>query len=222
MKIFCSVASRTTALFFIAALLLGHAGLRADEFDIIINELNYNVFDNGGEDSLEFIELYNRGGTVVDLGGWDFSRGVDLTFPAGTMVEPGEYLVLSPDPAAAAARYGLQRVLGPYLGQLDNGGEILELLNSKGQMISRVHYDDRTPWSGRPDGRGPSLEFTGVDNANDLARNWKPSKTLGGTPGRVNSRRVLPSRLTQGGPRPIVSSQGIWRTFASDRCLDPD
>ena len=147
------------------------AELRADDFDVVINELNYNVFDNGGEDSLEFIELYNRGGTVVDLGGWDFSRGVDLTFPAGTMVEPGEYLVLSPDPAAAAARYGLQRVLGPYLGQLDNGGEILELLNSKGQMISRVHYDDRTPWAGRPDGRGPSLEFTGVDNANDLPRN---------------------------------------------------
>ena len=113
MKIFCSVVSRTTALFFIAALLLSRAGLRADEFDIIINELNYNVFDNGGEDSLEFIELYNRGGTVVDLGGWDFSRGVDLTFPAGTMVEPGEYLVLSTDPAAAAARNGLQRVLGP-------------------------------------------------------------------------------------------------------------
>ena len=104
MKIFCPVVRRTTALFFIAALLLGHAGLRAGEFDIIINELNYNVFDNGGEDSLEFIELYNRGGTVVDLGGWDFSRGVDFTFSAGTMVEPGEYLVLSPDPAAAAAR----------------------------------------------------------------------------------------------------------------------
>ena len=214
MKIFYPVVSRTTVLFFIAALLLGHAGLRAGEFDIIINELNYNVFDNGGEDSLEFIELYNRGGTVVDLSGWDFSRGVDFTFSAGTMVEPGEYLVLSPDPAAAAARYGLQRVLGPYLGQLDNGGEIVELLNSKGQMISRVHYDDSTPWSGRPDGRGPSLEFTGVDNANGLARNWKPSKTLGGTPGRVNSRRVLPSRLSQRGPRPIVSSQGIWRTFA--------
>ena len=94
MKIFCSVVSRTTAFFFIAALLLGRAGLRADEFDIIINELNYNVFDNGGEDSLEFIELYNRGGTVVDLSGWDFSRGVDLTFPAGTMIEPGEYLVI--------------------------------------------------------------------------------------------------------------------------------
>ncbi len=61
MKIFCPVVSRTAVLFFIAALLLGHAGLRAGEFDIIINELNYNVFDNGGEDSLEFIELYNRG-----------------------------------------------------------------------------------------------------------------------------------------------------------------
>jgi len=60
MKIFFSVVSRTTAFFFIAALLLGRAGLRADEFDIIINELNYNVFDNGGEDILEFIELYKR------------------------------------------------------------------------------------------------------------------------------------------------------------------
>ena len=80
------------------------AELRADDFDVVINELNYNVFDNGGEDSLEFIELFNRGGTTLELGGWEFSRGVDFVFPAGTLIETGEYLVLSPDPALAAAR----------------------------------------------------------------------------------------------------------------------
>lgn len=212
--IFCSTVRRTTVFCILAVLLPVQAVLRADDFDVIINELNYNVFVNGGEDSLEFIELFNRGGTTLDLGDWEFSRGVDFVFPAGTLIEPGEYLVLSPDPAAAAARYGLQRVLGPYLGQLDNGGEILELVNSQEQMISRVHYEDTTPWPGRPDGRGPSLEFTGVDNSNDLPRNWKPSKFLGGTPGAVNSRRVLPARLVQGGSRSVVSSRGLWRTFA--------
>ena len=212
--IFYSAIRRMMVLCIFAVLPLTGAELRADDFDVVINELNYNVFDNGGEDSLEFIELFNRGGTTLELGGWEFSRGVDFVFSAGTLIEPGEYLVLSPDPAAAAARYGLRRVLGPYLGQLDNGGEILELVNARGLMISRVHYEDRTPWSARPDGRGPSLEFTGVDNANDLPRNWRPSRFLGGTPGEVNSRRVLPSRLAQGGPRSVVSSQGLWRTFA--------
>ncbi|MFH0792996.1 MAG: lamin tail domain-containing protein, partial [bacterium] len=71
---------------------------------VVINELQYHpAGDAAGE---EFIELFNTGSQAVDLSGWFFSDGVDFVFPVETALGAGEYLVVSPDPAATLARYG--------------------------------------------------------------------------------------------------------------------
>jgi len=189
------------------------APVRASEFDVIINEIHYNVLRDGGEARFEFVELYNRGADAVDLSGWSFSQGLTFTFPDGESIAPKEYLVVSPDPDAAIAAYGLERAAGPFLGRLDNGGEILELVAADGTVINRVHYRDESPWPGRPDGRGPSLEFTGTDNANDRARRWKPSFGLDGTPGASNSRRIEPIEMPQPQVEVLLPEDAVFKTF---------
>jgi hypothetical protein len=182
-------------------------------FDVVINEIHYNTFYSGAEAELEFVELFNRGGEAVDLSGWSFSRGLGYSVPAGTTILPHEHLVVAADPDALRVRYGLSRVLGPFSRRLDNNGEILELVNARGEVMSRVHYGDDDPWPSRPDGLGPSLEFTRTDNGNDLASRWKPSFVLGGTPGAKNSRLEEPVALPAPQTAVLVAEDDEWRTF---------
>ena len=44
----------------------------------------------------EFIEVTNRSGAAIDLGGWRFSDGVDFTFPAGTVLSARSSSILPP------------------------------------------------------------------------------------------------------------------------------
>ncbi|HBE98228.1 MAG TPA: hypothetical protein DDW68_13760, partial [Verrucomicrobiales bacterium] len=60
------------------------------ETAIVINEMMVDSPSNQRDG--EYIELYNRGGSLVDLSGWQFSHGVDYTFPVGTTLAPGAYL----------------------------------------------------------------------------------------------------------------------------------
>ena len=163
----------------------------AGELDVVISEIHYNVFRAGAEATLEFVELENRGATRVDLGGWSFAEGISYSFPIGSMLAPGGIAVVSPSPAVARATYRLEEVYGPYSGSLDNRGEVIALANRHGHVVDRVHYGDADAWPSRPDGRGPSLEFTGRAKRNGPGRYWKPSVFLNGTPGARNSRRLV-------------------------------
>ena len=58
----------------------------------------------------EWIELHNQMSIRVDLGGWSLRGGIDYTFPEGTVMEPGAYLVVS---AIAGSPPG---ALGPITG----------------------------------------------------------------------------------------------------------
>ncbi len=185
---------------------------RADELDVLISEVHYNVFRSAADEDLEFVEIHNRGPTAVDVGGWHFTEGIDYTFPAGTQLAPGAYAVVGAHPAAAERAYGLDHVWGPFMGRLDNGGEVLALANGAGHVVNRIHFDDDNPWPSRPDGRGPSLEFTGRDDVNDRGQRWKPSLYLHGTPGAPNSRRVAMGQLW---PEPSPYVGGIINEVSS-------
>ncbi len=200
----------------VAALAGAGGSVRAGPRDVIINEILYNVFQSGEEDRREFIELYNGGGTPVHLEGWYFSRGLEFTFEEDFVLAPKSFVVVSANPDFAVERMGVPReqVVGPFAGRLENDGEILELVDVDGRYVTHVHFEDGGSWPGRPDGRGPSAEFVGVDHGDDLPRHWKPSLVLGGTPGSVNSRRETEEPVVEAPPGVvIVAEQGIWRSF---------
>jgi len=181
-------------------------GASASQFDVIINEVCYNPFT--GDDRDEFVELYNRGPSAVDLSGWSFTEGISFLFPDGTSIDPGGYLLVGADAAHAEAYYGIENVIGDFGGRLDNSGEILALSNQYNQVISRLHYEDSGVWPSNPDGLGPTLELVTPHEQNDLPQKWASSLFLGGTPGRRNSRFVPPLAA-----RTLLAADENYRTF---------
>ena len=62
---------------------------------IVINEIHYNPSSSQGSDTeYEFIELYNAGGSSVDVADYYFS-GITYTFPSGTSIASGAFTVIA-------------------------------------------------------------------------------------------------------------------------------
>jgi hypothetical protein len=158
---------------------------------VVINEIHYNP--SSSTDVEEFVELVNADAVAVNLANWRLTEFASpgCTFPAGTVLQPGAYLVCAKDAIALQAATGfLAAHAWGANDSLSNGGEPVTLLNAGGTVVDRVEYADSPPWPsgpGSPDGNGPSLELTNpaVDNAQ--GQFWRASSVTHGTPGRVNS-----------------------------------
>ena len=112
-----------------------------------------------------------------------------------TNLAPGACVLVVKNRSAFDFRYGTNRpVAGEYSGQLDNGGERIQLVDSYGGIILEFTYDDEAPWPTQADGQGRSLEVVDPGgNYNDPA-NWRASAVPGGTPGLASD--VLPLFMT--------------------------
>ena len=139
----------------------------------------------------EFLELVNTGNTPVVLSGWRFTRGVDFTFPQGSVLAPGGFTVLCEDVAAFRAAFGKKAsVSGEYAGWLDNAGELLRLQSGDGNTVTDVGYLDAPPWPQTPDGGGFSLERIRYDRDPDDPANWAAGRPTPGAPNSVRGRAV--------------------------------
>jgi PKD repeat protein len=139
---------------------------------IVITEIMYNPPESGN-DSLEFIELYNNGSEAVDMTGFTFSDGVNYTFPS-MVLNPAEYVLISIDSLAMLNTFGVTAYQWSS-GALSNSGELIQLLDGGGMFVDSVHYDDALPWDSLADGFGPSLTFCDPSLNNALAENWTAS-----------------------------------------------
>lgn len=144
--------------------------------DVVINEIYYHPpEDRPGE----FIEFYNRGKEAADMSGFQLTEGIGFTFPLGTMLAPGNYLVLAREPEILEEHYsidaGVAAVLGPYEGELANGGENIRLVDRLGNLVDEVRYHDGGRWSAWADGGGASLELIDPSQDNDFAAAWGAS-----------------------------------------------
>ncbi len=137
--------------------------------------------------AFEYLELRNVGPAALDLRGVRLTNGVYFAFTTATSLGAGESAVLVRDPAAFTARYGSgPRILGQYLGNLDNGGETLRLDDAAGEKILEFAYDDR--WYPITDGLGFSLvvvDDTASWEAWGERENWRASGQLQGSPASV-------------------------------------
>src|SRR5690606_913204 len=66
---------------------------------LLLTEIMYHPPDEGAVDGdwLEFVEYKNAGNTPIDMSGWYFLEGVTYTFPNGTILQPGAFLVIAAD-----------------------------------------------------------------------------------------------------------------------------
>ena len=154
-----------------------------------ITEINYHPLNEGDTENndgeYEFIELKNVGNEKLDLSGMSFSRGLTYSFPNGSEIGSGEFLVLASNKTAFFERYGFQ-AFDEYEGQLDNSGETLALNTVSGDTLIKIHYNDKYPWPNSADGEGYSIvtrETNPFKDQND-AQNWRASAEINGNPGR--------------------------------------
>jgi hypothetical protein len=159
---------------------------------IVINEIHYNPSGElqGSDDYYEFIELLNQGIAEVDISNYFFNKGIEFKFPTGTLMAPGEYIVVARNKTCYEGN-GFQ-VFQFTEGALANEGETISLYDDSAVLIDSVEYNDTAPWATLPDGNGPSLELIGPDFDNSLAGSWAASPQTGGTPGRANLAATNP------------------------------
>lgn len=159
-----------------------------------VTEINYHPADPSASETaslpgvtaedFEFVELLNIGSTALVLDGAQFTHGISYTFPAATTLAPGERVVLAKNVAAFELRYGTGlNTLGPYAGQLDNGGERLRLVDAVGEEILDFDWNDN--WYPPSDGQGRSLvlrDTATAFNDFDQPQSWAISVAVGGSP----------------------------------------
>jgi Lamin Tail Domain len=149
--------------------------------DVVISEVQYHkaplsrAGEPYAEQAEEWIELTNRGTTAVDLSGWQLVDGVTYTFPDGTELEPGAFLVVAGDAAALKAEHSDITVLGDFKGRLDNSSDRILLLDAIGNPADEVRYFDGGRWPEASDGGGSSLELRDVWADNSTAEAWAAS-----------------------------------------------
>lgn len=137
---------------------------------LVITEIMYNP--PCGNDSLEYIEVYNNDKKSINLEGMYLSDGVEYHFPS-IKLKKNEYFLIAKDSMAFYNTMGLKA--GQWSGALDNDGEILIIRNKYDAIIDYVKYDNTPPWDTLATGYGPSLVLCDADADNSLPKNWTTS-----------------------------------------------
>ena len=157
------------------ALLLGI--FSTGKAQVIISEIMYNPPESG-TDSLEYIELHNKGNAAVDMSGWTM-LGVDYTFAAGASIPAGGYVVLAKSANAFQLVFGFTPIVWTA-GALSNNGEALEVRDAAGTVVDNVTFMNAVPWPPEGAGTGPSIVLCDFNSDNSLAANWQPAPTATG------------------------------------------
>jgi hypothetical protein len=141
--------------------------------DIVINEVFHDP--PYPHKKLGFIELFNRGRAAVDLGGWAFIEGVAFTFPRGTKLAAGEFLVVAQDASRLRAVHGNINAIGNYVGKLASDGGLIRLVDERGNLADEVDFRVGGDWPELARGGGSSLELIHPALDNALASAWRDS-----------------------------------------------
>jgi hypothetical protein len=145
-------------------------------------------------DDFEFIELQNTGAAPLKLFGYRFTAGVDFTF--GDVTLPADaHCVLARNKAALQFRYGVTAA-GEYLGDLDDAGDHLTLVDALGNVVLDFDYGDH--WFSHADGGGYSLVIRdplGPPAAWQNESGWRASTASGGSPGAADPASPAPGSV---------------------------
>lgn len=123
---------------------------------VSLNELTSESMASG-VDSNDVIEIHNGGGVAADISGWTmsddpmFDPAKTYTFPPGTMIDAGEFLVLlSIDALTSTGDF-------PF-GISDSNEETITLADASGVVVDSVlvdGYKARVSYCRLPDASGP-------------------------------------------------------------------
>lgn len=179
---------------------------------VIISEF----LSDDAADGSEIIEIYNAGAVTVDISGYTVADEETLgggegaeSFPAGTMIGPGEVIVVTSNATELAAG-GYPAVAGTQVFEnsdsdsdalndmvdndtlatgsinLSNGGDEIQLFDATDTLIDGITYGSNS-LTGYPNVAAPNDDLSGIrqnlDNTPALDADWMTDQTP--TPGAV-------------------------------------
>jgi len=161
---------------------------------IVISELMYHPAPRADGNNLEFVEVYNSNPWFHDLSGYRLvGAALDYTFPSGTIIAGGGFLVIAASPPGLQSVTGITNVVGPYIGSLRRPGT-LQLRDEQGAVLLTVPYANVYPWPVAADGTGHSLVLARPTYGEADPRAWDISDVVGGSPGTREAFRPSPLR----------------------------
>lgn len=172
---------------------------------LVINEIHHDA--DPKTRFIEFVELLNTGPDPLDLSGYYF-EGINFVFPAGTILEVTDYLVIDESPD-----HDFQ-----FTGSLSGDGEQITLRDSTGNVVDRVDYSAQFPWPIIDS--GASMQLVNVTLDNDLGASWRPALPTPGFQNRTFSTNAPPQmRQVSHFPQAPQSTDPIT---VSVKATDPD
>jgi len=220
----------TTTLMNVLAF-LPQGGQGASTAPVVINEFNYD--DTSGDD-FEFVELYNRSTQPVDLSNWslvgDDSNGPNFTetFPVGTILNPGDFLVIG-DPNVPNVDILLAS------GFLQNSTESITLFDASQVIVDTLVYEVRSTGIFNPalvEGEGIWGRFTCIEgNESSWSRfrdgfdsndNGYDFRLQPWSPGTSNNQPYLPTVVEVFDSLPLGADVPSWgSSWVNPVVIDP-
>ncbi len=150
---------------------------------ISVSELNYH--SDSTRDAGDWIELHNYGNGVLDISGWKIKDGVyyhNYVFPSGTILQPGNRVVVAEDTAKFYTQHPGYTVSGLLGFGFNNSAESISIYDQTGEQVLTFHYEDSIPWPQAADGFGRTLELLADSLDPSLPESWFEG-CIGGSPG---------------------------------------
>ncbi len=153
--------------------------------NVVINEIMYHPISENDAD--EYIELFNRGASAVNVSYWRFEKGAEFVLPPNTWIPAGGYLVIAADAANLIAKYpalNAGNTVGNFSGKLGNSGDRIVLTapdnpndptDSCRYVVDDVTYCDGGADRSWADGGGSSLELMDPASDNAVDMSWRAS-----------------------------------------------
>jgi hypothetical protein len=171
----------------------------------------------------EYVEIYNPTTHILDLSSLSLSTGGPAQRLPNQLLFPGQYgIICRADQAERFQAYGMVIPLTNFPAITNSGDDIL-LVNSAGDTLISLSFDQRWYKENHKTEGGWSLELIAPDRSITCASNWRASTDdHGGTPGRANA--VYGLVIDSLGPEAfygLILSENSVRIFF-DEVLNPD
>ncbi len=137
---------------------------------LVISEIMYNN-PGAGNDSLEYVELYNRGTAAVSMKNFYFKNAFKDTFP-DVSIAAGKFYVVCVNSTFFKQKMGFDANHQWKQGALNNTGETIELWTATGVLVDSARYSAAAPWPAQANGGGSSLVICDLKGSNDNQTDW--------------------------------------------------
>lgn len=162
-------------------------------FDVVVSEIMADPSPSVGLPEYEYLELYNRSDTSINLENWQIHADSKMVKLPKVVLEKDSFLIVTYKNANGAFdKFGKTAYCLSDVYFLNNGGENISIADSTGLMVSYCWYADTWHTDAMKKEGGWSLEWADKSDLCGGIYSWKSSKsTTGGTPGKENSVEVI-------------------------------